>query len=398
MDDTTIELLHSDMHNVIQDKNQRQYDWETRYSSNHSRRVKQTRKNALNDDLLNIAKKYQLPLKKIQQLLHPPPTSRADVLVCHQCHSPHQPKNSHHYKSYNNANASHWTCPTCKNGLLEGEAQKKYTLLSQRFHQALQEAPLTIDLSFMDALFLIAIINNSDNEIGSEIRPHQLASHPLAPTYELSGMMYAHLFRKNIIAISPENNVAFIEDSDSLCYQWDQISWLITAQGDKGDLSEVIAACYAHLVNRKWSGRDFDEVQFMCETVWSSEALCYTRYLGERNYFEVAEDDYLELSNILVTLLQKFPLTKINLLLWRTAKFAQQFYVKNNGDQQATNRAFIDRLEINSFQALYDHGAIHGDGFARQDRVVGSTLSSLLFNDILHEKQFGHYKLLEEII
>ncbi|HHL19487.1 MAG TPA: hypothetical protein ENJ33_07110 [Thiothrix sp.] len=396
MNDATIELLHGDMHDAIQDKNQRQYSWET----SNPRCVKPTLKNDLNDDLLDIAKKYHLPLKKIQKLLHPQPTSlpHSDVLACCHCYSPYQPKNSHHYKAYNAANVTHWICPTCKGSLLEGEAQKKYAMLSQRFHQALQEAPLTTDLSFIDALFLIAIINNSHNDVGCEIRPQLLASHPLAPTDELSGMMYAHLLRKNIIVVSPDSNLAFVDYSKSLYYQWNKVSWLITAQGNHGDLSEVIAACYAHLVNRKWSGHDFDEVQFMCETVWSNEALCYIRYLGQRNCFEVSEDDYLELSNILVALLRQFPLTKINVLLWRTAKFAQRFYFENNGDQQATNQAFIERLEINSHIALYDNGTIHGDGFARQDRVVGSTLSSLLFNDILHEKQFGHYKLLGEII
>jgi hypothetical protein len=368
--------------------------------------MKQTLKNDLNDDLLDIAKKYHLPLKKIRKLLHPQAIShsRSDVLACHYCHLPYQPKNSHHYKSYNDAkyanikNVTHWTCPTCKSHLLEGKTQKKYTLLSQRFHQALQDAPLITDLRFIDALFLIAIINNSHNDVGHEIHPQLLASHPLAPTDELSSTMYAHLLRKNIIAVSPDSDLAFIDDSASLYYQWDQVSWLITAQGDKGDLSEVIASCYAHLVNRKWSGHDFDEVQFMCETVWSNEALCYIRYLGQRNCFEVNAEDYLELSSILGTLLCQFPLTKINILLWRTAKFAQRFYFENNGDQQATNQAFIERLEINSHTALHDNGSIYGDGFARQDKVVGSTLSTLLFNDILHEKQFGHYKLLEEII
>jgi len=396
MDDVTIELRSSDRHADIQDKNQQHDYWETGSPDHVS--------NDLNNALLTLAIKHDVPLKKIQTLLRLPPLSSSQALICHHCHACYHAKNNKHYKTDNNR--THWVCPACKNSLLKGEAQKTHTLLTQRFHQALQEAPQPEDLGFMDALFLIAIINNSHNEVGSEIPPHLLADSPLAPTRELNGMMYAHLLRKNIIAVSPESHLSFIEYSeeggddgcDTLYYQWDHVSWLITAQGYSHDLAEVIASCYAHLVNRKWSGRDFDEVQLMCETVWVNEALCYIRYLGKRHYFDITEDHYLALSSILIELLHKFPLTKINVLLWRSAKFAQWFYVNKGGDPLATNRAFINRLKINSNKALRDDGTIDGEGFERQSSVVGSTVSSLLFNDILHEKEFGHYKLLEEII
>lgn len=262
-------------------------------------------------------------------------------------------------------------------------------------HQNIEE------YSLANILYLYSILEYTENNCKSEINPYSIitANKKLSPTKYLDSYMYESLIKNHILAINPLKNLDKVQylDNENVDYLWAEVSFLTTIHGYGYSLLETVESMKSILYEKRWSGKQLDEIPNIIKLIMAAESLSFAHYLSNRDSCFSVENIQLDLLVDIIKIIDIYTINQVNYFLFRAAKKSEYFYLNKGKDREESTNIFIKEFNYLVNDAIKNKKDIHG--LKRSISVVESTISRILFKNILKIDNYSYYDALpEEII
>jgi hypothetical protein len=145
------------------------------------------------------------------------------------------------------------------------------------------------NLSFRNAVFLLAAFRHSVSEDFAEIAPYVKGRELLAPTFEFTKSMVANLLHARLVCVSPEScpeALLFTDDlSDCPEYYISKVDWLFLPGVDAYEKKDFLASLEQIARDGQWPDHwRFDAFHLWREIAKAEYFECYAHQLSQRGY------------------------------------------------------------------------------------------------------------------
>lgn len=315
--------------------------------------------------------------------------------LCSKCQTPHVFTSRSDFQQRNRSRTD-WICEECKREeaeMREAErlrTQQRYRAIIQEQYQSVSPGPVSpTELSLDSAVYLLSFIRLLAIEDFSLAQPLGSAKRRLSPTHDLDMDITKRLYREDLISIDPNSQLeAFVGDKAERFYldkvQW-QLPFGLSSGNPKDFASELEEALGGDDWPPGWRSRSLD----IWREVALNECLQYLKIaLGEHG-FELHPGDKTLL--VFTSLIQTFSVAQIYNMIWRAAKDAAAFYVRERVTKQHAANTVVGNIQRYGERARAEGWTVKP--FSRNFDCPQSVVSEVLFNLALRIGDDGFRKV-----
>ena len=282
-------------------------------------------------------------------------------------------------------------CSGCKESKRQIEQIKELTervkneAISEQINKTKKLSIDVNELTLRDRLYLAALVKDCLTNDLKVLKPFRKCPHiRLAPTTKFAQKIYTHLIARGIIHPSDRSHHAFTLENDTLEYDLFEIYYDLNISHNDITWSTLIKTLLSPLILQT---HEIKEGHELWREVVLYESIEYLRVQLEKcgliyQSLEIINDKtLLELS----TVTEKFSTTQMFKIIWAVANSAAAY--KQKYKKNLSVEAITDNL------VKYANKAIDGqwemEGYARAYNSPQTTISSILFNQVLAIKEKG---------
>lgn len=282
-------------------------------------------------------------------------------------------------------------CSGCKESKRQTNRIKELTerfkdeAISGYINKTKKQPVETSELTLRDRLYLAALVKNCLTNDLKVLKPFSKCPHiRLAPTTKYAQKIYTHLITRGIICPSDRSHNAFALENDTLEYDLFEIYYELNISHDDTRWSTLIKTLLAPSILQ---AQEIEDGYELWTEIVLHESIEYLRVQLEKcgliyqSLVIINDKTLLELS----TVTEKFSTTQMFKIIWAVANSAAAY--KQKYKKNLSVESIMDNL------IKYANKAIDGqwemEGYARAYNSPQTTISSILFNQVLAIKEKG---------
>jgi hypothetical protein len=271
-----------------------------------------------------------------------------------------------------------WTCGEClekeadrKAALAEAEREEKRKVIQATYDVKLQPVD-PHDLTFEQAVYLLALIRAGAYEDFTAIRPLDLFDTPLSPDGALNTEIMKQLYQGRLIDVHPKSLpdafFPLIDGKIDRFYIY-KVAWVWRPTVDDPDKKEpwrLAADIEAIFRSGNWPSDWIDEGQYadLWKKVALQECLVYLKHSMNEHHFDFNTGE--KTNQTILSLLDDFSVGQVWNFIWRAAKDAAAYYQRGEvpkrqaansvvgNIQRSAERAIAEGWEVKSYKRNYD--------------------------------------------
>jgi hypothetical protein len=341
--------------------------------------------------IAELSREFNIPTKQITKVIVQYSSAFSDDDCCPQCQMPHILSSRSDFQQRSGRKWV-WMCEQCRRKdeeLKEAagrRAKEQYQEIIREEYSFGNLGPTDpLGLSFECAVYLLSFIRLLATEDFSFARSLDSVKRRFSPTNNMDLQILRLLYQENLITVSPESQTDAFEGERAQSFYLPRVIWhlpfgLISENPADfaGELEEILGGT-------DWPREWLDSRIDLWKRVALHECLQYLAVaLGEHGLsFSPGEKTFL----VLGRLLEDYSVAQIYNFIWRAAKDAAAFYVREAVSKQHAANTVIGAIQRYGERAKAEGWEIKP--YRRNFDCPQSMLSEVLFNAVLRIGEDG---------
>ena len=288
-----------------------------------------------------------------------------------------------------------WVCADCREAAriakeheAQLSAQHRIALLERELERKRRPGLSIGCLSFRDTVYLVSLLRAGGAEDLSDIAPlESLSSGTFSPTSVQDRAILDHLYSRGIICVHPSSrpDSVVINDGEFRWFDPAKVHWVLpiaiggpTPASFQEDLEELLRS-------QQWREEWGEEAAELHRDLALEECLQYLSVVMADHGFVANRGE--RICGVLRTVLNRFSIGQTYSFIWRAAKDAASFYMR-----EKPSMAHAANIVPGAIQRMADHALAAGwdiNSFHRDFRVPLSRLTEVLFSVALRLPEGG---------
>lgn len=336
----------------------------------------------------DLSNEFNIPYRTLNKVVTEYSNAYSTEELCSSCGSPYVYSSRSDFQQRHRWDRKSWICPDCTDKLAEQQKAEKVAL-EQRRRKIIEEAfdlsntkPVDLlGISFEDAVCLLSLVRLGASEDLSFIRPLWTIKDLLAPTDDMQYAIIKQLYQQHLIFVHPTSSPDAFEfegDVVKLLYL-DRVTWALSETSDGKNSKELISELERIFRNMEWPDRWYDEQLPFWKKLALHECLQYLKVTLDDHGFSLnpGEKTLLVFNNLLET----YSVAQIFNFIWRAAKDAAAFYVRERVPKQHAANTVVGSIQRQAEHALAEKWDVKP--YRRDRRCPQSMVGQVLFNTVL---------------
>jgi hypothetical protein len=276
---------------------------------------------------------------------------------CPRCEKPHKFYSRSEFSSNRRSIGMSFLCDECRrqdqireavetqkrNAEAERTRQETRTKMREKIRETYdlsKKRPIShiYRLSLTDAIYLISIMRGAYEGL-TKIKPIELFEQPLAADKDLTKEIVIQVHDNRLIYVHPDSEPeAFVDETLDRFYIYKVYYAPMVTEKSVVDPKSLVTDLHQY-VSLPWTEEECDEALKLWKKIALSECMEYLLFVLDEHHFEFTPGEkttqYIEFA------LQHFSTAQVYNIIWRSAKDAAAFYLREKGvtKQHAANTA-----------------------------------------------------------
>lgn len=347
------------------------------------------------DSVSALAAIFTVPQSKVTTLVNAHSAAFDPGDPCSKCGGPYifTSRTSYHERQ-KRRRWDHWVCTSCRDAervAKEHEAQQKkirtFELIRQELEHKRNPGMSISGLSFKETVYLVSLLRAGGSEDMSVIASLESFQRQLSPTPEQDFNIVDHLYRRGLICIHPSSPQDSVLTTDSEVKEFypARVHWVLPIADGGPSQVHVLETLEDQLASQDWPETWCAEAEHLHRDVALAECLQYMRLVLVEHGFEANFGEKTRL--VLRAVLTKFSIGQAYSFIWRAAKDAASFYLREH-----TSRNHAANIVPGAIQKMAERAIAEGwqtSSFRRDFRAPLSVVSHVLFTSALRLPEDG---------
>lgn len=343
-----------------------------------------------------ISEEFEIPRTKLLYIINENCIVYSNEDPCINCGAPRSFRSRNDYlerKSYYRRFT--WKCEDCIETEKEIEEQQRqladslrYDLINNELNIVKTDGIIDIkDFTFEQAIYLLSLIRFAGSEDLTFINPHDKIIQLLSPTIEFDGEILDSLYHDNLICIHPNSRPesVVIENNKFTRFYPFKVHWILPIPDNGPSVAKFVENLENAIKSDTWQETWREEADMLHRKVSFHECIQYMRVVLEDHGFDLKIGDKTKL--VITNLLNNYSVAQAYNFIWRAAKDAAAFYVREN-----TTKSHAVNIVPGSIQRMSERAIAEGweiRPYNRDFRAPQSIISEVLFNTALRLGERG---------
>jgi len=265
----------------------------------------------------------------------------------------------------------------------EAEKREKIRIIKEHYEQ-IEIPPLDPrELSFEEAVYLLALIRAGAYENFSSIRPLELFEIPLSPQEELDYEIIKMLYRNNRLYVHPDSSpdafTPFVEGKIDKFYVG-KVMWLwgpITNEKEKHEHWRLAAEIENIFKTEDWPRRWIEQGEHieLWKKIALNECFVYLHHSLQQHQMSFTPGD--KTTQTFLSLLNDFSVGQMWNFIWRAAKDAAAYYQRGGISKQQAANSVVGSIQRQGERALAEKWEV--TNYRRIPQMPVSIVTQVLF-------------------
>jgi hypothetical protein len=334
----------------------------------------------------DLAKEHGLALRRLSQLVSESCRAYSTDIVCSTCGKHYTYQSRSDLQQRLRFPSRDWLCDECEMKVEEDDRTQRLILQEQQrkiiqdTFGGIKRGPVEPDsFSFEDAVYLTSLARFGASEDLSFIRSLDDTPGTLSPTKEYDLEIIKLLYEHKLIFIHPDSSPDAFVERNLKSFYIAKVTWLPPLGNDSNDPRQIVTQIETMFRTMTWPNHWNTQWVALWKKVALNECLQYLQVvMSEHGFsFNPGEKTLLVLNN----LLEEFSVSQAYNLIWRAAKDAAAFYIREHvSKEHAANTV------VGSIQRQFERARAEGwkiKPYGRDRRCPQSMVSQVLFNTAL---------------
>jgi len=341
----------------------------------------------------NLAKqKGGVSHKKFSQLISASCKAYVHGFVCSSCGKQLSVGTRTEYEQYTRAieRGIKYICSDCaqkeekqKAELAEAEKREKIRIIKEYYSQIEIPPVDPQDLSFQEAVYLLALIRAGAYENYNAIRPLELFEIPLSPQEELDYEIIKTLFHNNQLFVHPDSSpdafTPFVDSKIDKIYTG-KVMWLwrpTISDKERKEPWRLAAEIESIFKTKEWpeTWRESGEYIELWKKIALNECFKYLRHSLEQHQMSFNPGD--KTTQTFLSLLNDFSVGQMWNFIWRAAKDAAAYYQRGGISKQQAANSIVGSIQRQGERALAEKWEV--TNYRRIPQIPVSIVTQVLF-------------------
>lgn len=267
----------------------------------------------------------------------------------------------------------------------------KAAVIQEQFALASRQPVELTTLSFENAVLLHSLIRAGASEDFSQIVPLATFTQPFAPTDALAIEFLAQLYEEGWISVHPETPLDSVEFADdSIAFELDRVLWALPVESLTSTAADTAVHLETLLHNQEtWLPHWGDQQSEFARKIAIYECLQQLEVsLAEQDYPFGVIDQAIQVFDLL---LDDFAVAQVYNFIWRALRDTTDYYQREpSAKKQHAAQIIVGSIQKQGADAKTGHWDVKP--YHRGPKAPQSTVSAVLFNDVLRVGDDGFYK------
>jgi hypothetical protein len=343
----------------------------------------------------DITSRFGINSSSLLKLVKNNSAAYSDEVFCKICQAPYQFINRTDYNNF--STPVHWICTDCQ-VLQQTNMEKEQRDALQRTLEARITNALTVDdLSFRQAVYLLALIRFAANEELSIINPYETNKiQCFSPDYGFDISVLKTLYRSGVTAINPLSDLDSFEFNEEGGFSFDltRVAWCFVLPDGLSHPRYLVEALELKMSSGDYINQNHDEVSELVKEISLLECINYLEFVVAEHQLSFTPGEKTKL--ILGQVLEKFSVAQAYSFIWRSAKDAAAFYMRAQVNRKHAANTVVSNIQRQYEQAIANNWDVKA--FRRNYDRPQSVISQVVFNTCLKTDDGGFSKPLNELI
>lgn len=342
-----------------------------------------------------LSREYKIPSNQLTKLVAQYCDALSTDDTCSECQKPYVFSSRSDFQQRNGRKWA-WKCEECRRKEEERreaeriEAQKQYRIIIQEAYGSATCGPIDPrKLSFENAVYLLSFIRLCATEDFSFATSVDSVEDHLSPTTDMDADIIKQLFRENLIFVHPNSPADAFDGEKAERFYLFKVLWNLPfglASENPKDFTNDLEAIFR---TSDWPNEWRESRLWLWKKVALNECLQYLAVaLGEHGLnLNPGEKTVL----VIINLLEDYSVAQIYNMIWRSAKDAAAFLVRERVTKQHAANTVVGAIQRYGERAKAEKWDIKSYG--RHWSCPQSMVSQVLFNAVLRIGDDGFNKI-----
>ena len=337
-----------------------------------------------------IAKTYKMTTTEVNKIVKANCAFFSPHIFCEACEEPYKFEGRTDYTS--KASREKWTCQDCKNHIASNALEAKHNCVIRHAEAALSKPIDPYTLSARQLVSLAALSRFGADESLTYIHAFDsIRDIELTPSVDYSITIIKELYSSKLLIVSPSSNLSRItlNENGGYSFYMSEVEFLLPHPNPAG----FITAIEEDLLTISFIEEHKAELELFAQEIALQECLAYLeRVLMEHQLqYSPGEKTFLVLNKGL----EIYSVAQMCNFIWRAAKDAAAFYVRNRVSKDHAAKTVVGSIERQIERALSNGWNV--TGYRRNYDHPQSVLSRVLYNTVLKTDDGGFCKTISNL-
>ncbi len=277
-----------------------------------------------------------------------------------------------------------WTCSDClaseKQQIVEAKLKAEQIQrdeIIKAWEPQNRAARPTEEYSLMDAVVMLGMIRGGAAEDYSYIKPVDYFDDPLTPHKEFTSDVLNYVFNRALLTPHPGSSISAFEftEGEPKSFYLYKVHWVMPERRSLRETASTLESIIAEGLPPKWQA----SVPGVWQEIVLQEGLELLQHYAAEHHFRLQVGE--KTVDVLTTILKHYSVAQLQNFLWRAARDAAAYYVREGVPQARAANSIITRLQGSYERARADDWEIKP--FGRLFSIPQSLVSTVFFNFIM---------------
>jgi hypothetical protein len=347
-----------------------------------------------------IAKQFGIPSPRLNKVVNEYCNAYSDHIRCSNCGEKYAFSSRSDFQQWQSASNNDWLCDKCTAIRKEQELKEKQELEEEHRKIVRKNFDLSArhlldfnDVSFDDAIGFLALVRLGASEDFGFIAPIATLKALFAPSETLQYETLKRLYHNHLIYVHPNSEPRAFEFEAATIKSFflDRVMWALPIGKSTSNPKDLVTGLEHIFLNMDWPDEWYDQRLPFCKKVALEECLQYLKISLDEHKFQFKPGEKTNL--VINNLLEDFSVAQIHNFIWRAARDAAAFYVRERVAKQHAANTVVGSIQRQGERARSEGWDVKP--YHRDFRCPQSMISQVLYNTALHIGDEGFNKPLK---
>jgi hypothetical protein len=345
---------------------------------------------AFSKTISEIAKTYKMTTTEVNKIVKANCAFFSPHIFCEACEEPYQFEGRTDFTS--KALREKWTCQDCKTHIATTALEAKHNCVTRHAQAALSKPIDPYTMSARQLVSLAALSRFGADESLTYIHAFDsIRDNELTPSTEYSIAIIKELYSSKLLIVSPNSDLGRItlNENGGYSFYMSEVEFLLPHPNPAG----FITAIEEDLLTPGFFEEHKAELEFLAQEIALQECLAFLeRVLMEHQLqYSPGEKTFLVLNKGL----ESYSVAQMCNFIWRAAKDAAAFYIRNRVSRDHAAKTVVGSIERQIERASANGWSV--TAYRRNYDHPQSVLSRTLYNTVLKTDDGGFSKRISDL-